>query len=111
MHWKIHEIADDADGLKSWSLYIISDGDHRPPLEAVPIAKGYWFFTKENGDPAGKRFLEQGWQKASRELDRLNRLGMPPGDYPVAVENSNGEASETPVRDLQFSASLPRNSS
>ncbi|MFA7282569.1 MAG: hypothetical protein WC100_20975 [Sterolibacterium sp.] len=80
MVWEVHEKADDKDGVKEWSLYVVFVwNDEEPKINGRPIEHGYWFLGKDGGDPAGERFYQEGWKIAKSEAERLNRLGKRPG--------------------------------
>ena len=86
MQWAVCKKASERDGVNEWALYLVSDNDNRENPTAAPFSKGYWFFGKDGGDPAGKRFYEEGWRNALAEVERLNRLGTPCGQQTLAAE-------------------------
>lgn len=75
--WEIHEKAEDKDGVKEWSVFVLMKGAELNNT-ASPFKKGYWFSGKDGGDPAGERFYKEGLKEAKVEVERLNRLGRPP---------------------------------
>lgn len=75
--WEIYEKAKDKDGVKEWSLFVLMKGVQLNS-SASPFRKGYWFFGKDGGDPAGERFYKEGLAEAKAEVERLNRLGRSP---------------------------------
>lgn len=78
MGWEIHEKAEDKDGVKEWSLFIVMKGERLSNSMRSPIKKGYWFFGKDDGDPGGQRLYKEGLREAEAEVERLNRLFVPP---------------------------------
>ncbi len=78
MSWEIYEKAEDKDGVKEWSLFIVMKGEQLSNSTSSPLKMGYWFFGKDDGDPAGKRLYKEGLREAKAEVERLNRLSVPP---------------------------------
>lgn len=78
MGWEIHEKAKDKDGVKEWSLFIVIKREQLSNCMGSPFKKGYWFFGKDDGDPAGQRLYKEGLREAKAEVERLNRLSVPP---------------------------------
>ncbi len=80
MVWEVFEKIADNNGTKDWSLHIVPTG--QPPQNgSSPFARGYWFYGKDGGDPAGKRSYEEACRNAKQEAERLNRLGKLPPQY------------------------------
>ena len=71
MVWEVYEEANDTGTVKEWAWYLVREGE-RPDLRAKPFAKGYWFFGKEDRDPAGHRIYIEAYLRAKTEADRLN---------------------------------------
>jgi len=78
MSWEIYEKSEDKDGVKEWSLFIVMKGDQPRNSVRNPFKKGYWFFGKDGGDPAGQMLYEEGLREAEAEVKRLNRLSVLP---------------------------------
>ena len=79
MSWEIYEKAEDKDGVKEWSLFIVMKGEQPSNGMGSPLKMGYWFFGKDGGDPAGHGLYREGWEDAKAEVERLNRrLGASP---------------------------------
>lgn len=78
MSWEIYEQAEDEDGVKKWSLFIVMKGEQPPRRMSSPFKKGYWFFGKDGGDPAGQWLYEEGLREIDAEVKRLNRLSVKP---------------------------------
>ena len=78
MSWEIYEKAEDKDGVKEWALFIVMKGEQLSNSMSSPLKKGYWFFGKDDGDPAGQRLYKEGLREAKAEVERLNRLSVPP---------------------------------
>ena len=78
MSWEVHEKAEDKDGVKEWSLFIVMKGEQLSNSMRSPLRKGYWFFCKDDGDPAGQRLYKEGLSEAQAEVERLNRLSVSP---------------------------------
>ena len=81
MSWEVYEKSQDRDGVKEWSMFILMKGDQHPNNTVGSFKKGYWFFGKDGGDPAGERSYREGLKKAKDEVERLNRLQRVPSHW------------------------------
>lgn len=74
INWEVYEKAEDKDGVKKWSLFILIKGEQPSNSTARPFKHGHWFFGHDDGDPGGLWLYEKGLKQATAEVERLNRL-------------------------------------
>lgn len=69
--WEVVEQAEDQDGIRTWFLHVVIKGE-RPGKGVTPFRRGFWFFGRDGGDPAGEWLHKQGLIAANVEVERLN---------------------------------------